>query len=419
MRSGLSPAEAQNEILAAVSPLDAEIRGAAEAQGAVLAEVVYATRSLPPWDASAMDGYALRAADVVGATPEQPVSLPVSFTIAAGGSRERSLPTRCAARIFTGAPLPPGANSVIRQEDTERNADAVKIKWAARRGEHVRPAGEDLKEGDALLQPGTLLGPAELGLLASIGRSLVRVVQRPRVSLISSGDELVEADGSGGGGQIISSNSYSLAAQARAAGADPIYLGIAPDTPDALEAALRRSLFAHVIVSSAGVSVGDRDFVRPVLEALGCELRFWGVKLKPGFPLVFGRFGEAGPLMFGLPGNPVSAMVTFEQFVRPALLKMAGQRALFRPRVRARLGETLRKSPGRLHLVRVVLERNGDAFVARATGNQSSGVLSSMVAAQGLLIFPAEAETLESGSEAWVQVLDSQVLAPPDSGLSP
>lgn len=417
MRSGLSPADAQREILAAASPLDGEIRSTALAQGCVLSEVVRAERTLPPWDASAMDGYALRANDIGGASRDHPVTLPVSLTIAAGGTQERALPAKEAARIFTGAPLPPGADCVVRQEDTERSGDRVFIHVAAPRGEHVRPAGEDLKHGEEVLQPGTLLGPAELGLLASIGRSLVRVIQSPRVSLISSGDELVEADGSQGQGEIISSNSYSLAAQIREAGADPHYLGIAPDTPGALEAALRRSLFAHVIVSSAGVSVGDRDFVRPVLESLGCDLRFWGVKLKPGFPLVFGRFGETGPLMFGLPGNPVSAMVTFEQFVRPALLKMAGHQTLFRPRVRAIVAEALHKNLGRLHLVRVVLERDGERFVARPTGNQSSGVLRSMVAAHGLLIFPADAETLPSGSEAWVQVLDSRVLKSPDSGL--
>jgi molybdopterin molybdotransferase len=311
---------------------------------------------------------------------------------------------------------------VVRQEDTERDGERVRVRIAPPAGEHVRPAGEDVRAGERVLEPGTRLGPGPLGLLASLGRSVIAVHQRPRVAILSGGDELVEPDGDARGGRIVSSNSYSIAAQCREVGADPVYLGIARDTPEELERLVRAGLSAHVLVSSAGVSVGDRDYVRPVLEKLGCELLFWGVRIKPGFPLLFGRFGAhdpagRGPLVFGLPGNPVSAMVTFEEFVRPALRRLAGHRALFRPRVEATLAEPLRKPPGRLHLVRVRLAREGGRVVATPTGNQSSGVLRSMALADGLLIFPAEASELAAGEAVQVQVLEEDALAARDPGL--
>jgi molybdopterin molybdotransferase len=418
MRTDLPAAEALRVVLDAVAPLALETCATADAQGRVLAETVRSGRTLPPWDVSAMDGYAVRAADLASA----PARLPVAFEVAAGAGRERALAPGSAARIFTGAPLPPGADTVVRQEDTEREGDLVHVRVVPPLGEHVRPAGEDVREGDPVLEPGTGLGPGALGLLASLGRSVVAVHQRPRVAILSGGDELVEPDGDARGGRIVSSNSYSIAAQCREVGADPVYLGIARDTPEELERLLRAGLSAHVVVSSAGVSVGDRDYVRPVLEKLGCELLFWGVRIKPGFPLVFGRFGVhdpagRGPLVFGLPGNPVSAMVTFEEFVRPALRRMAGHRALFRPRVEAVLGAPLRKAPGRLHLVRVRLARADGRVVATPTGNQSSGVLRSMALADGLLIFPAESTELRAGAPVQVQVLDADFLAADDAGL--
>jgi molybdopterin molybdotransferase len=278
----------------------------------------------------------------------------------------------------------------------------------------VRRAGEDVAAGERVLEAGTRLGPAQIGMLASLGRSVVAVHRRPRVALLSGGDELVEPDGDVSGGRIVSSNSWSIAAQCRELGAEPTYLGIARDTPEDIERLLRAGLAADVIVSSAGVSVGDRDFVRGVLDEIGCRLRFWGVRMKPGYPLAFGRVGEdggRGPIVFGLPGNPVSAMMTFEQFVRPALLKMQGVRRLHRPLVRARAGERFAKKPGRLHFVRVTLERDGDAVVARSTGNQSSGVLKSMIRAQGVLVFDADASEIAAGDAAWVQVLDETFLA--------
>ncbi len=413
MRTGLEAREAQRVILEAAEQLPPEVCAAAQARDRVLAEPVVSARRLPPWAVSAMDGYALHGADLEA----NRAPLRVAREIAAGASPGAGLRPGETARIFTGAPVPPDAAAVVRQEDTERRGDRVVVTAAVKVGENVRDAGEDIEVGDRVLAAGTPLGAAALGVLASVGRTTVSVVQRPRVALLSSGDELIEPDGDPGAGRIVSSNSYSLAAQTRAAGAEPIYAGIAADTPEALESMLRASLGHHVIVSSAGVSVGDRDYVRLVLDKLGCELVFWGVKIKPGFPLVFGRFGDTGPLVFGLPGNPVSAMVTFEQFVRPALLKMGGDHALFRPRVRVQVGERLTKGAGRLHLVRVLLERRGDEVVATSTGNQSSGVLRSMARAQGLLIFPADATELAVGADAEVQLLDPRFLASDDSGL--
>lgn len=419
MRKGITPAEALQIVLEHAPPLGAETASVSDARGRVLAEGVRSTRRLPPADNSAMDGFAVRSEDLVSASAEHPVALEVVCEIPAGGSAERALRPGEAARVLTGAPIPPGSDAVVMQEDTTRDGDQVKISVSPQPRAHVRDAGEDVEIGDQVLAPGALVGPAEIGMLASLGRSVVSVHRRPRVAILSGGDELVEPDGDTSGGRIVASNSYSIAAQCLEVGAEPVYLGIARDTPDDIERHLRAGLRADVLVSSAGVSVGDRDYVRGVLEKLGCSLLFWGVKMKPGYPLIFGRFEpNDGPIVFGLPGNPVSAMVTFEQFVRPALRKMAGRRSLFRPTVRARLVDGLRKQTGRLHFVRVDLEREGDEIIARSTGNQSSGVSRSMLLARGLLIFPAETSELREGDTATVQILDEDFLAPSTPAFS-
>jgi molybdopterin molybdotransferase len=406
--SGLTPAEALRAILGATTVLPPETVPVGEALGRVLAQAVVATRDLPPADNSAMDGYAVRREDLIGASETSPVALRVSQAIAAGAAAGGALEPGSAARIFTGAPVPPGCDAVVRQEDTDRDGERVVVRVAPAHREHIRDAGEDVRAGDTVLVAGSRVGPPHVGLLASLGRSVVTVHQRPRVAILSGGDELVEPDASVAGGRIVSSNSYSLAAQCREIGAEPVYLGIARDTPEDLERLVRAGLAADLLVSSAGVSVGDRDYVRDVLQKVGCSLVFWGVKMKPGYPLTFGRFSEAeGPLVFGLPGNPVSAMVTFEQFVRPAIRKMMGHRRLFRPTLQARLAETLTKKAGRLHFVRVVLERDGEALVAHSTGNQSSGVQQSLTRANGLLVFPADATELRAGDVATVQVIDA------------
>ena len=338
-------------------------------------------------------------------------------TIPAGGDASRPLGPGEAARILTGAPVPPGANAVVRQEDTESDGVHVRVRVAPSPREHIRDAGEDVQPGDCVIDAGAVVGPGHVGMLASLGRSVVAVHQRPRVALLSTGDELVEPDQPVTGGRIVSSNSYSLAAQCRAVGADPVYLGIARDTPEDVEQRFRAGLGADVLVSSAGVSVGDYDFVRDVLEKIGCSLIFWGVQIKPGYPLAFGRI-EGGPLVFGLPGNPVSAMMTFEQFVRPALRKLTGHCRLFRPTLQVRLAETLTKKPGRLHFVRVELERSDGDIIARGAGNQSSGALRSMTRAQGLLVFPSEDSELAEGAYATVQVLDDEFFSLGQSPVS-
>ena len=418
MRTDLHVGEAQALVLEAASPLPLETVGASEALGRVLGESVESSRTLPPADNSAMDGFAVRAEDVCDASPERPAELSIAFEVAAGARSSRELRPGQAARIFTGAPLPDGADAVVRQEDAKWDRKRVRVLVSVPEGENVRPAGEDVRAGQLVLAPGTLIGPAQIGMLAALGRSAISVRQRPRVALLSGGDELVEPDGDVSGGRIVSSNSYSLAAQCREAGADPLYLGIASDAPGDIERHLRAGLGANVLVSSAGVSVGERDHVRAVLEKLGCTLEFWGVRMKPGYPLAFGRFGEAGPLVFALPGNPVSAMVTFEQFVRPALRKMEGRSAWFRPSVVATLTHPLRKSPGRLHFVRVHLERRDGEILAMSTGTQSSGVLQSMSLADGLAIFPAEATELSAGGAVRVQILDEDFFAATGSALS-
>ncbi len=390
-------------------PLAPEIVPFEAALGRVLAESVRSGRTLPPADCSAMDGYAVRGADVARAG----ALLRVVYEVAAGGQAPRELGAGEAARIFTGAPVPPGADTVVRQEDTEAHAGEVRVLVAVPRGEAVREAGEDVRAGDLVLAAGTPVGPAEVGMLAALGHTLAHVHRRPTVAVLSGGDELVEPHEAPTHGRIVSSNAYTIAAQCREAGAIPTNLGIARDTPGDLERLLRAGLGADVLVSSAGVSVGDHDHVRPTLERLGVELAFWGVEMKPGYPVTFGRAdGGRGAFVFGLPGNPVSAMVTFELFVRPLLLRLGGHGELARPEIDAIAGERFTKKPGRAHYVRVFLERRSDgAFVARTTGNQSSGVLRSMTLADGLLVFPAEDAEIAEGARARVIVLSAGALA--------
>jgi len=406
MREGLTVEEAQNLILEATPILGAETISASDSAGRILVEDIVSTRRHPPADCSAMDGYAIRREDLLGTSALRPRQLPVVYEVPAGGQALRPLESGEAARIFTGAPLPPGADAIVKQEDTDMGVGRVEIRVEPEVRDHVRDGGEDFEIGDRLIEAGAVLGPAHLGVLASVGRTIVSVHQRPRVAILSGGDELVEPDRPADPGQIVSSNSYTLAAQCRETGAIPSYLGIAGDTPEAIEARMRAGLGADVLVSSAGVSVGDHDHVRDVLEKLGCPLRFWGVLMKPGYPLAFGIIESTGQLVFGLPGNPVSTAVTFEQFVRPALRKMMGHRAVHRPVVQATLRDGIQKRAGRLHFVRVGLERTREGILATPTENQSSGVLTSMIRGQGLAVIPLESESVEAGATVDVQILD-------------
>jgi molybdopterin molybdotransferase len=390
----LSVDEALERILARVRALEPVTVDLLDALGATLAEDVVADRDVPPFRNSAMDGYAVIAADVANA----PATLRVVGEIAAGGMPARPIVRGEAMRIMTGAPLPDGADTIVRVEDTDNRTDSVTITAATKLGTSVRAAGEDLKRGETILRASTVLRAAEIGVLATIGRKSVRVIGRPRVAVLSTGDELVELDAPLQPGQIRDANRYSLASAARALGATPIPLGIVRDTADDLRRALGDAASkADVIVTSGGVSVGDHDHVKPVVDELG-SMDFWSIAIRPGRPLAFGEID--GKLIFGLPGNPVSSLLGFELFVRPALLKMAGRRLLQRPRVIATLDDVLDTPPGLRFFARGVYDPATNT--ARTTGPQGSGILRSMSLANCFIDVPDTIQHLERGASVTV-----------------
>jgi len=291
-------------------------------------------------------------------------------------------------RIFTGAPLPDGADAVVPQEEVEAEGDRIQLAAPVAPGACVRRRGEDVRAGDRVLEPGRLIGPPEVGLLATLGHTPVAVHRRPRVAVLSTGNELADLGTEPGPGQIPNTNTYSLLAQVQAAGAEGVNLGVAPDHLAAIEERLAWGLAADVLVSSAGVSVGELDLVRAALTRIGADLHLWQVAMRPGKPITFGSLGAR--LIFGLPGNPVSAMVTFEVFVRPVLLRMAGLHDVHRPRVRARALEPIPNPGPRRGYLRVTLQREGDGYAARLTGEQGSAILRSMVMADGLAVVPGD-----------------------------
>jgi molybdopterin molybdotransferase len=380
----LTVEQALEQILSRVRPLPTERVPLMSALGRALAEPIVSSREIPPWANSSMDGYAVRAGD----TTRTPARLAVVGTITAGAMPARAIGAGEAMRIFTGAPLPEGADAVIPQEDTAAADGHVLLNAAVTAGAYVRPRGEDLRAGDVVLQPGTALGPAEIGVLATVGASQVLVHRRPRVAILSTGNELAELGHEPGLGQIPNTNSYALFAQVLEAGADPSNLGIAADRIASIEERLRWGSAADVLLSSAGVSVGDLDLVRDALMRAGAELHLWKVSMRPGKPITFGSV--AGRPVFGLPGNPVSAMVTFELFVRPALRRMAGFRAVHRARLRARALAPIPNPGARRGYLRVTLSRDSRGWGARLTGDQGSAILTSMVRADGLAIIPGD-----------------------------
>ena len=415
MKQSIGVDEAREIILAAVRPLGSEKVALPESLGRILTETATSPWDIPPLDNSAMDGYAVRTADVADATRDNPVRLEVLEDLAAGRIAGQAVRPGTAIRIMTGAPIPEGANAIVRVEDTEGTGGEVRILVSVEEGLHVRRAAEDVSAGQKVIETGTPVTPAVVGMLAGLGRAFIRVSQRPRVAVLSTGDELVDVDGDRSGGKIIATNTYCLAAQVREAGAIAISLPIAPDRPDVIESRFREAMSCDVILSSGGVSVGDYDFIKEVLGRLGSEMKFWRVAMKPGHPLAFGILG--GKPAFGLPGNPVSCMVSFEQFVRPALRKMMGHPGLFRPVVRARLGESLRQKPGRRTFFRACVSREQGGYAVVTTGNQSSGVLLSMVRANGLLIFPEEKAEMAEGSSVDVQIIDPAFWQVEEPGL--
>lgn len=412
----LSVGEAATRITASVEPLGAEEVALAEALGSVLFEEARSPITLPHWANSAMDGYAVHAADIAGARESAPITLPVQGTIAAGAFAERALARGEVMRIMTGAPLPEGADSVVRVEDTDGGAERVTIHKDRDALKNVRHRGEDILAGTTALPKGIALGAAQLGVLASIGADRVRVHRRPRVAILGSGDELVDLDQFDqvlAGKKIVSSNRYTLEALVRLNGGVPLALGHAPDSLDAVKTLLERAVQerADLIVTSAGVSVGEHDHTRTAVEQLGTTLDFWRVRMRPGAPLGFGRV--RGVPWVGLPGNPVSAMVTFELFVRPAIRRMLGHTRVHRVPVAVTLEEPVSIGAKLTHFYRAVVAPRADGQLgARLTGPQGSGILTSMSLANALLIVPEDRTTVAAGERLHALLIGD------DAGLS-
>ncbi|MCY3917729.1 MAG: molybdopterin molybdotransferase MoeA [Chloroflexi bacterium] len=394
---------ALSNILADMKKLEAETVSLPDALDRVLAGDLVSPIDLPPFDNSAMDGYAIHFEDSADASQSNPAALPVTMDILAGSAPDGKLKPGAAARIMTGAPLPQGASAVIPVEDTDDDWSKgeniplparVRLYRSLSSGENIRLAGENISVGDTIIRAGTIIGPAEIGMIAGIGRPRVEVIRQPKVVILSSGDELVDIYDELGPGKIRDTNGYTLAGLIRGAGGVPIRLPIAKDRLESIRSLYRRALEINpdLLISTAGVSVGAADLVKVVMDELG-EIDFWRINMRPGKPLAYGTI--QGVPFFGLPGNPVSTMVTFEVIVRPALAKIAG-RAHKRRTVKATLASEMR-SDGRRTYARVTLKREGDRLIARSTGIQSSGALMSMVLADGLAVMPEEVTRIPAG----------------------
>jgi molybdopterin molybdotransferase len=424
----LQVSEAQQCVLESVATFGAEQVKLEQSLGRVLAEEVRANRDQPPYDISAMDGYALRSADLVNV----PATLEIVEDIKAGDMPTKTLAPGQCARIMTGAPMPQGADAVIRVEDTEavsaealspnslpqageRDAvslhenlfDRVQINQAVKPGNDIRRLGENMRNGEVVLAPGATITPGVIGVLATVKRAQVQVYRRPRVAILSTGNELEGLDEPVDPNKIPNSNSYALMAQVQALGIEPVLLGIARDDPEELANYLRRGLEYDVLLVSGGTSVGVHDYVRPTIEALGAQMLFWRVAMKPGHPVAFGKVGEK--IIFGLPGNPVSSMVCFEEFVVPALRRMMGHARTHRRTIEARMTHNVKHQPGRTEFIRVLLAQEPGGYTATSTGAQGSGMLLSMARADGLAVVPSDSAGLAAGSAVTVQLLDGTV----------
>jgi molybdopterin molybdotransferase len=408
----ISVDEALERVLEHITVLEAEESDVLGCLGQVLAEDISSPFNIPPQDNSGMDGYAVRAADTRGASPKSPRLLRVVETIAAGATPTLEVKAGEAIRIMTGAPIPKGADAVVRFEDTDESAregvpQEIGILAEVAPGTEIRRAGEDIKAGSLVLKKGRVIRPAEVGVLASLGRSRVTVIRRPVVAILATGDEIVDITQPLPEGKLYNSNSYSVAGQVLRYGGIPMLLGIAQDNEGSLLAKLHQGGEADMFITSGGVSFGDYDVVREVLAKEG-EIIFWQVRAKPGKPLTFGLLRGKGrkiPL-FGLAGNPVSAMINFELFARPAILKMMGKKSFAKPTIEAVVEDSIKNTDGRRIFTRAIVEKRGGRYFARLTGPQGSGILTSMALANGLVIVPEDKPGVKRGDVVKVMMLD-------------
>jgi len=411
----VSVEEASRIILRQVSPLPGEEVALLQAAGRVLFENVRASRNVPPFANSAMDGYAVRWLDVARASATDPVTLSVLEDVPAGYVARRRVTKGNATRIMTGAPVPRGADAIVRVEYTEFIGDRVRISRVDGQGNHIRGIGEDIQKGRPILKKGRLLTSADIGLLASVGKSRVRVYRRPTVAIISTGDELLEVDDAPRPGKIVNSNSYTLSAAVQEIGAVPHLLGIVRDKRKSLASAFKRAFHYDVVITSGGVSVGDYDLVKGALLDVGVRMALWRVAQRPGHPFAFGRMGSKP--VFGLPGNPVSSAVSFLLYARPALLKMMGYKSFFLPVIHATLEHEIKKTKGLKEFIRCCLREDDGRSFASSTGTQSSGVLHSLSLAQGLIVCKEEETLLPKGSQVPVILLRHQGLLSGELGF--
>ena len=390
---------ARSMILEKVNRLPHEPVSLLDAVGRVLAEDICAPWDMPRWDNSAMDGFAVMAEDCISGQ-----QLTVEGYIPAGVSAcGVEVKTGHAVRIMTGAPTPAGCDTIVPIENTEEKDGRISIKGSVKRGDHLRVQGEDVPEGELVIVARTILRPAEINMLASFGYQTIATFCRPKVAILSTGDELVEPGEELGPGQIINSNDYSLAAAVKEVGGEPILLGTARDDRDSLADKVNAGLEADVLITSAGVSMGDRDLVCEILETQGVERQFWKVDIKPGRPTAFGL--KNGKPVFSLPGNPVSSIITFEEFVRPALLKMMGHQSVIKPTIKATMKEPVKKKAGRVQFLRVQVIRDGEQLFASSAGDQNTGIVRTLLRANGIAVLAAEREQILAGEEVDVQLI--------------
>lgn len=413
----ISVEQALEKILSHIDILPEEENPILDCLGQVLAEDIYSSINIPPLDNAAMDGYAVRAKDTKGANQQSPQLLRVIDTITAGSISKREVKPGTAIRIMTGAAVPRGADSVVAFEETDearqrRSSTRIGILIEAKAGLNIRLAGEDITAGSMVLSRGTIIRPSEVGVLASLGHNTVKVIRRPVVAVLATGDELVDISQPLPPGRIYDSNTYSVAALVQHYGGIPKILGIASDNESSLVARLRQGLDADMLITTAGVSAGDYDIVKDVLAKQG-EITFWTVRMRPGKPMAFGMTKGISPTgatrnipHLGLPGNPVSSMVTFELFARPAILKMMGQRNLTKPTIEVILENSIANRDGRRIFARVTVAKRAGQYFARLAGPQGSGILTSMTLANGLAIVPEDKAGVEKGDVVQVMMLD-------------